>query len=252
MIYLGLVITGTDTGVGKTMVGMALARLLRERGLAVGALKPVETGWPEGDISGADAFLLARSAGIDIAAEGWPGLDGVVPWRFPDPLAPEEAARLAGAEIGVDRIYRAMDRWMDHAEIVLVETAGGVMVPLNERFLAIDLLQGLDLPVLVVAANRLGVINHTLLTIEAIRNRGLAPVAVALNDIDPEPGPSADSNGRVIEEKTGVPVIRLPHIPKCGDPGPVADAIEPRLDELLKAVQADWDRVMGRHMPATK
>ncbi|HUT52515.1 MAG TPA: dethiobiotin synthase [bacterium] len=253
MIYRGLCITGTDTGVGKTAVACGLAMLWRGAGLKVGALKPVETGCAGAELEPADGLMLARAAGIALpeqAVEGaWTtaALDDVAPWRFAAALAPEEAARLMGAEITVDRIYQAMDRWMDTADLVLVETAGGLMVPLNPRFTTADLMQGLELPALVVAPNRLGVINHALLTIEALRARDITPVAVVLNTIGAA-DESAGSNARIIRAHSGVPVFEVPPA-GAGDAGAVAArALGPAPDIIRKAMETDWARIAARYI----
>jgi len=270
MIYQGIAVTGADTGAGKTAVACGLALLFRRAGMRVGVLKPVETGWAEGG-RGSDALRLASAAGLKIrkirdshlfsggSLEGFyekigdcPELNDVAPWRFAAPLAPEEAARLEGVEIGVDRIYQAMDRWTERADIVVVETAGGLMTPLNPRFTFADLLQGLELPALVAAANRLGVINHVLLTLEALRRRDVTPIAVVLNDLNDPLDPSADANAGLIERHGRVPVLRVPYTVEIGDCPELTEfaarALAPRLPALLEAMRSDWTRVMLRYL----
>ena len=253
MIYRGLAITGTDTGVGKTTVAAALAALFREQGLKVGALKPVETGCAGPDLIPGDGIRLARAAGIALGEAELPGswtsasLAQVVPWRFAAPLAPEEAARQAGTEISVDRIYQAMDRWMEQADLVLVETAGGLMVPINARFTFADLLNGLTLPVLIVAANRLGVINHVLLTLEALRRRDLQPIAVALNMLSPLPDLSAATNAEVIRRRLDLPVYEVPYFTQ-DEEGETVKALRPRREAIRAAMEAEWRRVAARYV----
>ena len=276
MIYQGIAVTGADTGAGKTAVACGLALLFRRAGIRVGVLKPVETGWAEGG-RGSDALRLAAAAGLKIrdshlfsggSLEGFyekigdcPELNDVAPWRFAAPLAPEEAARLEGVEIGVDRIYQAMDRWTEWADIVVVETAGGLMTPLNPRFTFADLLQGLELPALVAAANRLGVINHVLLTLEALRRRDVTPIAVVLNDLNDPLDPSADANAALIERHGRVPVLRVPYAKSAtaaNDGAEIGDcpeltefaarALAPRLPALLEAMRSDWTRVALRYL----
>jgi dethiobiotin synthetase len=245
MNYRGLAIAGTDTGVGKTAVGCGLARLLVAAGKRVGVFKPVETGCeviaPEGartsiathvarTLLPADGLALATAAGLELGRAVT--LDDVVPWRFEVAVAPEEAARLVGVEISVDRIYQAMDRWMDRSDFTLVETAGGLMAPINARFLNADLLAGLELPVLVVASDRLGVINHALLTLEALRRRGLIPLAIVLNRLASVADLSAGSNAQLLREHGGVPVYEVPFSP---DPArAAAEVLRPHLRELMR------------------
>jgi dethiobiotin synthetase len=262
MTYRGLVITGTDTGVGKTTVAAAMARLFREQGIKAGVLKPVETGCEGHDLKPRDGLCLARAAGVGLDFEGcedddkpWTtaAVDDVVPWRFSAPLAPEEAARAAGAQITVDRIYQAMDRWMERADLVIVETAGGLMVPVNPRFTFADLMVGLELPVLVVARNRLGVVNHALLTVEALRSRNLEPLALVLNSLDKSPDQSAATNAEVIRRHAGTPVYEAPCAGggEGGEPDAeavVARALLPDLDKIIIAMKADWRRTAKRHV----
>lgn len=281
MIYGGVVVTGTDTGAGKTVVACGLAAALRQTGRRVGVLKPVETGWT--GWTGSDAGRLAEAAGLSVApglpvaANSFAALGSgektatevaatavaatavaatvdeslVLPWRFAAPLAPAEAARREGVEISVDRIYQAMDRWAELVDIVVVETAGGVMVPLNPRFNFIDLLQGLELPVIVVAPNRLGVINHALLTLEALRRRDLGVVAVILNQLAPEPDPSAATNAGLIAAHANLPVIELPRL-SAPDTGSAAAALAPHLPVLLEGMKKDWERVVMRYVGGRK
>lgn len=256
MIYRGLVITGTGTGVGKTVAAAALAKLFRECGLKVGVLKPVETGCGGEELSPADGLLLARAAGVSLCGreEGaWieARIEDVAPWRFAEPLAPVEAGRLAGIEISVDRIYMAMDRWMERADLVIVETAGGLLVPINTNFNFADLIQGFELPVIVAAPNRLGVINHMLLTLEALRSRGLVPIGVILNNLDSEPDLSAGSNARLIREHGGVPTWEVPRREageeEAGQVMAAALALREHLPAIRQAMESDWARVAARY-----
>jgi len=253
MMFKGAVVTGTDTGVGKTAVACALIGLLRERGMKTGALKPVETGCRGPDKRPLDALALAEAADLRLSGLGGAGKDEapaelVVPYRFSAPLAPSEAARLEGCEITVDRIYQALDRWMDRQAAVVIETAGGVLVPLNPRFTNADLIQAMELPVVVVAPNRLGVINHAMLTLEALRIRGLEPAAVVLNSCSPESDESTNSNARLIREKGGVLVYEVSFAKDGRAERAAAGALRPRFQELVGALEAEWDRVREKYV----
>ncbi|MFZ5478196.1 MAG: dethiobiotin synthase [Myxococcota bacterium] len=163
----GLFVTGTDTGVGKTVVTASLAASLARAGVRVRALKPVASGVPAGE-AGEDAELLARASGHAPASA----------IRLRAPLSPHRAAALEGTAVVVD----AVAGWVrDNAgEVTLVEGVGGWEVPLAPPLRVSDLAVALGFPVLVVAPNRLGVLNHTLLTVEAVRRRGLVVAGVAL------------------------------------------------------------------------
>ena len=172
----GLFITGTDTGVGKTVVSCALARGLRAAGVDVGVMKPVETGVPASGPE--DAQALMRTAGVGDE------LDLVCPIQYAMPAAPEAAAAAEGAESSVssiDRIQRAFSTLSERHAFTLVEGAGGILVPFDEKTTMADVAKRLETPVLVVARASLGTINHTLLTLEACASRGLDVIGVVLS-----------------------------------------------------------------------
>src|SRR5437879_13345036 len=150
-----LLVTGTDTGVGRTVVACALATALRQRGRRVAVMKPVETGVED---EPADPLAL-RAAAADPAP-----LDDICPYRLRAPLAPAVAARLEGVTIDVARLVALVARRRQEADMLLVEGAGGLLVPLDARTTYADLAVRTGLPLLVVGANRLGTVNHCALT----------------------------------------------------------------------------------------
>jgi len=177
-----LFVTGTDTGVGKTLVTAALLRRLREAGVAVAGMKPVAAGaidGPEGRAN-ADALLLQAESSLRHPYAA------VNPWLFEPAIAPHIAAADAGVCIGIDRVVAAHQRLCEGAEIVLAEGAGGFLVPLDARRSFADLPGLLGMEVLLVVGLRLGCLNHALLTAEAIAARGLAFSGWIGNSIDPE------------------------------------------------------------------
>ncbi|MFP4080845.1 MAG: dethiobiotin synthase [Ectothiorhodospira sp.] len=197
----GLFITGTDTGVGKTVVACALIRALVARGLSVLPRKPVESGcerrggilWP------ADGARLLDAAGED-------ELDRVTPWRFTHALAPDRAARLAGTPLHLGALAAAC-RPRGDAHWVVVEGAGGFCSPLAEGALNADLAVALGWPLILVAPDRLGVLNHVLLTAEAATRRGLTLAGIVLNDMG-QPGPQGMDNAGDLEARLPVPLLR--------------------------------------------
>jgi len=203
MIYYGLVITGTDTGVGKTEIACGLARAFREKGIKVGVFKPIETGCrkEKGELIPADGLRLMEASGAEIP------IAQVVPYRFSLAAAPLAAARAEGRVIFFERIYQVFDDLAGEYELMIVETAGGLMVPVNENFLFADLIQPMHLPVLIVAENKLGAINQALLSIEAIRSRGLELLGVVLNQTEPGEVPADLLNPELIEEFGKVKVL---------------------------------------------
>ena len=202
----GVFITGTDTGVGKTRVGAALAHLLTGRGLCVRPRKPVESGCP----TGADGLLPQDAAALREAAGCTESLESVCRYRLQAPLSPERAAELEGMVLDLGQLHAACLAGVGNDDFLLVEGAGGFYSPLARGALNADLAGGLGLPVLVVAADRLGTLNHTLLTVEAVRMRGLALAGLVLNQPAPQSDPLMD-NAADLERWLQVPVLRLPH-----------------------------------------
>ena len=159
----GLMITGTDTGVGKTFVACGIAGALRRRGLSVAPFKPAETGCAFDERS--RALIPADAEMLQQATATQAPLETICPYRFRLPVAPWVAAEQEGVTIDPARLEQCYRELAASHDSVLVETAGGILVPLAENFHYADLARQLSLPVLVVAASRLGVINHTLLTL---------------------------------------------------------------------------------------
>jgi dethiobiotin synthetase len=197
----GLFVTGTDTGVGKSVVAAAICAALAARGEPVAALKPAVTGldeppgeWPH------DHVLLAHAAGARQAPEE------VAPYRFGPAVSPHFAAEMAGETIEPARVLAAARRH----ELLICEGVGGLMVPITPGYLVRDLAVDLGLPVIVAARTGLGTINHTLLTVEAARAAGLAVKGVVMTPWPPEPEPIELSNQDTIERLSGVPVYGLP------------------------------------------
>jgi len=202
----GVFVTGTDTGVGKTVTAAALMHRYRDRG-RVRYWKPIQTGI-ESDDDTAEVARLGQCCDDELMARGV---------RLPRPLSPHLAARLCGRTIDIKQLLDDVmgqpvsARW-------IVEGAGGVLVPVNEDELMADLMRALDMPVVVVARTTLGTINHTLLTLEAVRSRRLRVAGVVL------------VGDRNLENR---------HAIECY--GRVATLGElPRIDPLTRDALADW------------
>jgi dethiobiotin synthase len=185
-VLRGLFVTGTDTGAGKTIVAAALMhRLRRER--AVRYWKPVQTG-AEQDDDTAVVSGLAACTETEVFAQGV---------RLPRPLSPHLAARLARVTLTVDDLVRPVARFST-PPFWIVEGAGGVLVPLNDRELMIDLIARLQLPVIVAARTTLGTINHTLMTLASLREREVAIAGVILSGpLNAETRLAIEAHGRV-------------------------------------------------------
>ena len=169
----GFFVTGTDTGVGKTVVACALVRALRASGFQVGVMKPIETG--VGDAGPLDAMALRRAAAVTDR------LEDVCPQRFALPAAPTVAAEAEGRRVDVDAVFAAYERLAAANPMLVVEGAGGLLVPAAADLTMADLAAELGLPLVVVARAALGTINHTLLTLEAAGARGLRLAGVVIS-----------------------------------------------------------------------
>lgn len=202
---LGLFITGSDTGVGKTWVGAALARFLVEQGVSVHPRKPVESGCPRQ----ADRPFCQDAWTLKSAAESPDPIETICPYPFAQAVAPDRAARLVGLTLTIDELAEACRTGISKEDFLLVEGAGGFYSPLASDGLNADLAVNLGLPVLLVVADRLGCINHTLLTVEAIHRRGLPLAGVVLNQKDPSPGADLD-NAADLARWLPPPIIPFP------------------------------------------
>ncbi|MFN3919633.1 MAG: dethiobiotin synthase [Methylohalobius sp.] len=220
----GLFITGTDTGVGKTFIGAALVRALKRSGLKVWVRKPVETGCvrtPSGLLP-QDAQLLNRAAG-DLEP-----LKTVCPYRFEAAVSPERAARLCGQALELELLVEACRP--PGKGVMLVEGAGGFYSPIAAASLNADLAQALAFPVLVVAADRLGVIHQVLTTLEAVASRGLDSVGVVLNQIRRSDAPTMD-NFEDLQRFSQAPIYPVPFLPP-GDEIVLEQALRPLIERL--------------------
>jgi len=175
----GVFVTGTDTGVGKTFVAAGLAKGLARDGFRVAVMKPVAAGIADRDRLPADVVTLTNAANVDAP------LSDVNPYAFAPAIAPHVAAAQAGVIIDIERIAAAYTRLAARADAVIVEGAGGALVPLAVRTDMLDIASTLRLPVLLVVGIRLGCLNHALLTVLAVRSRGLQLAGWIANRIDP-------------------------------------------------------------------
>jgi len=195
VIRLG--ITGTDTGVGKTLIATALIAVARSRGLRVAAMKPVETGVEPGHETDAER-LIAAAGGVPT---------DVCSYHFAEPLAPMVAADRAGTPVDIDVLDAALERLGHEKDVVVVEGAGGLLVPITPRVTYADLFRRWRLDLVIVAANRLGALNHVSLTVRAAQRAGLRPLGIVLNE-------SSDV-GADLAQQTNAAALRelLPDVP---------------------------------------
>jgi dethiobiotin synthase len=225
----GVFVTGTGTDVGKTIVTAGLLRYLRSQGSvnpmisSPMVMKPVQTGCrlsSGGRLIAPDVEFVLRTAGLRAAEDMLPHL---APYRFQPACSPHLAARLAGRTIELAPILNAFRQLASRYRPLVVEGAGGLLVPLNDSQTMLDLACELRLPVLLVGHSGLGAINHTLLSLEALRRRACPLLGVLLNDVNPVADADAyihDDNLRTIAAFGRIPAIaRLPYL---GEPPDLA------------------------------
>lgn len=228
----GFFITGTDTGVGKTLFSAGLLHALAALGVRAVGMKPVAAGAEQvqGTWINEDVALL-RAASVVEAPMEW-----VNPYLFREPIAPHIAAERKGVRIDLPRIVAARDALAERAEVVVVEGVGGFRVPLGPASDTADLAMRLGMPVMLVVGMRLGCLNHALLTAEAIAARGLPLVAWVANRIDP--GMAAyDENLEALRARLPAPLLaELPHMTPA-DPVRAAQFMAPlKLRDMLRGI----------------
>jgi len=196
----GLAVVGTDTGIGKTVVTGGIVAHLREQGQDARAIKPAQTGYPEDDDAGYVQEICGEGAATRLRT-------------YEEPLAPAVAARRAGETLAFDDLVADTEAAMAEVNVGIVEGAGGLRVPLstNPEREIVDLVEALDLPALVVARSGLGTLNHTALTVEALRRRGVPVLGVALNQYEGD-GVAERTNPAELERMCDCEVVTLPTI----------------------------------------
>lgn len=205
----GTLVTGTDTGVGKTLVACALLRVLASRGLRAIGMKPVAAGCEERDGTLVNEDVAALIAASSASAP----VDQVNPYRFRPPVAPHLAAAREGQRISLNRIRDAYAALCQCAEHIVVEGAGGLLVPLGSGKDFRDVAAVLGIPVVLVVGMRLGCLNHALLTAEAIQARGLRLAGWVANSLDPGMA-EFDGNLQTLRERLPAPLLGvLPYGP---------------------------------------
>lgn len=234
----GFFITGTDTSVGKTLVACGLAAALKDSGLRVGVMKPAESGCrnEKGHLVPQDATFLKAASGSKEP------LERICPYRLGVPVAPSVAATHASIRIQPEFLVRLCHDMGAIHDLMLVEGAGGLMVPLVSNYTYADLARELNLAVLVVVGNRLGAINHAILTIEHAACLGLNVTGYILNDIRSESTPATATNALALQEMTKVPCLgKIPFLRTLGPGSGTPPESRPDLGSLFERyVQIDY------------
>jgi dethiobiotin synthetase len=207
----GIFVAGTDISVGKSIAAIALLGALRARGVDAGLMRVVQCGTPSGHESSVELLEAATPE------EDRKRPDDICPYRFETRVPPSVAATLAGVHLDPDVIRRAYDRLTRRHQVVIVKGAGGLLVPLVEDYLMADLVSDLGqggIPILLVTRLSLGTVNHTLLSVEAARQRGLQVRGLIFNGLDPTTANLAErTNPDILTHLTGLPILGvLPYV----------------------------------------
>lgn len=238
----GLLVTGTDTEIGKTVIAAAIAQWFRDAGVRVGVFKPVASGCVkrrEGLVS-EDAEFLAHCAGARQP------LDLICPQRYAESLAPAIAAERAKEPVNWDIVQGALSVIESNNDIVIVEGVGGVRVPMDAKHTFLDVARWLDLPAVVVARAGLGTINHSLLTVDSLRSAGVVVAGVVINRYPAENATIAEeSNPRAIERWGRVPVLAV--VPQVA--GGVVDHLPADIVSAIGMV--DWSKLAASRASQT-
>jgi dethiobiotin synthetase len=198
----GYFITGTDTGVGKTLIASVLVHQFSQSGLKAVGMKPVAAGCElvNGELISEDVTRLVAASNVTAP------LAQINPYAFAPAIAPHIAAKQAEVEIELATIQKAFQALAQSADVVIVEGAGGFCVPLGDSLDTADLAQALNLPIILVVGMRLGCLNHALLTVAAIQARGLILVGWIANQIDPQME-AFDENLSTLKQRIAAPCV---------------------------------------------
>jgi dethiobiotin synthetase len=233
----GIFITGTDTGIGKTVVTACLLAALKNRGLTIAAMKPIETGVdPEcNSLANSDAKFLHQVSRSDISHED------VCQYRFKTAASPLQAA-LADHVEPVDEkvILKAYSQLTEKPELVLVEGIGGLLVPIRENYLVVNLIVDLQIPIIVVSPLKLGAINHTLMTLEIASKYGVNVKGLLYNSLD-TPQTTINSQAKIIEQFSGIKSLgNCPFIEQLSP-----ESFTPDLIKIIES-QLDIERILKK------
>ena len=190
----GIFITGTDTGVGKTFVTATLAKVLKDNGINVGVMKPISTG------PNSDALFLKRFIGLK------DNIKLICPVNFKESLAPYVVSKFEKKQISLKNIFKAYDKLKKMHDFLIVEGIGGIFVPISKKYMVLNLIKDMKLPVILVAKAGLGTINHTLLSINALKKEKIKILGVIINFYK---GKSLveKTNPKILQEISGVPIL---------------------------------------------
>lgn len=210
--YRGIFVTATDTDVGKTMIAVGLINFLSRLGLNVGVMKPVASG----AVKARSGQLISKDVEILVGASlSTDPITRINPYCFSAAVAPSLAAELENVEIRMEKILNCFQKICSQHDIIIVEGAGGILTPIFKNLLIVDIIEALRLPTVIVSRAGLGAINHTVMTHECLKKRGLECLGFFLNRYPRCPDLPEQTNARFISGLTKVP--HLGSIPDFGD-----------------------------------
>jgi len=205
----GIFITGTDTGVGKTIVAATLAYALNRRKVNFGYIKPMESGVTDNDylVHQSDAALVKKAGSLPET------LKEIVPFTFKEPLAPLLAARREGIKITKNKLVSSIKERINPGRLTIIEGAGGLLAPICENYRILDLIKELQFATLIVCRTALGSVNHTLLTLDRLRQEKINPIGIIANHITPDNDIATATFITQLSEFDQVPILgELPYI----------------------------------------
>ena len=243
----GIFITGTDTGVGKTLVAAGILRWLREQRIDAVPMKPVQTGARrEGD------KLVAPDLEFCLSAAGLKPSDSelklMLPYAYEPACSPHLAGRLAGNYLKIPEIVRCARKLLEKHQAIVVEGAGGILVPLNERQTMLDLMAELNYPVVLVARFGLGTINHTLLSVRVLKSAGLDLIGVVFNRTEP---PRAQNE--LIEEDNPEAIAAFGDVPVLGKLGyfKKLNPVSVKVWQSYKTNMSGFEAILNKYLDIT-
>jgi dethiobiotin synthetase len=217
-----LFVTGSGTGVGKTLVTQLIVTALRQRGRRVRALKPIVSGFDASVPEASDTAQLLDALGMTLEPQN---LDAVSPWRFAEPLSPDMAARREGRSIPFDELMDfCMRQTVDTTTVI--EGVGGVMVPLDEKRTVIDWIAAVACPTVLVTGSYLGAISHTLTALETLSARHVAIRAIVVSESVEQPVPLGETVETIARHACGTTVTMLPRLSKQVQPPDLVAALD--------------------------
>lgn len=198
----GFFVTGTDTDVGKTIISIGLAAVLKDKKVDVGVFKPLLSGIAREDPA-SDTSLLKQLSQTSLSYQE------ITPFEFKEPLAPYVAGKLEGKIVRMEEVLSHWEKIREKHEFFIVEGAGGISVPLGEGFLVSDLIKALQLPIVIVARPNLGTFNHIFLTVQYAQSIGLSVAGIVINGMSDSPDLVEKTNPELVEQLCRVPILGI-------------------------------------------